>query len=56
MRDRIFWEAVLATAITAFFFTDSIRQAILTTIAYVFIFFVVIIITEQFFKKGWAYA
>lgn len=51
MLSRFYWETVLATAITAFFYTDSLREAGLFTIAYVFISFVVVTVLEQFFEK-----
>lgn len=48
---RVFWEAVLASGITFFFFKDSIKEAILFTIVFVFVFFVVIVLIEPFFDK-----
>lgn len=48
---RVFWEAVLASGITALFYTGSIRRAGLFGLDFVLIFFIVVAIIESIFDK-----
>jgi len=48
---RVFWEAFLASCITALLHTGSIRQAGLFGIDFVIIFFIVGVIMESIFDK-----